>query len=103
MVQYKIIENTWVDEHGKTPIGSTHYTVIYKTKFLFWSYWKTVKHAVDDPNCSEVERIHGMTYKWELTKFNSLLEAKEFAENYGEKDIEANTWVDKVVHSNELK
>ena len=97
MAEYKIIENSWVDAQGKTPTTSIHYTIMYKAKFLFWSYWKTVSHVVDNPNCSELERIHGGCGVSVPTKFNSLLEAKKFADHYVTKDIETNTWVSKVV------
>jgi hypothetical protein len=103
MVQYRIIENKWVDSHGKLFTGKTHYTIMYKRKFLFLGYWETVKHVVDNPDCSVVERLHGGTGRLVPTKFNSLLEAKEFAENYVAKGIETNRWVNKVAHSNELK
>ena len=103
MVQYRIIENNWVDSHGKSFTGSTHYTIMYKRKFLFWDYWETVKHVVENPDCSEIERLHGATGKLVPTKFNSLLEAKEFAENYVAKGIETNRWVNNIVLSNELQ
>lgn len=87
MKEYKIVQHVWVDHQGKTHSGKTHYTIIYKARFLFWSYWKTVKHEV----CYE----SGCFYT--PTEFSTPDDAKHYAEQYLCKGIKTNTWVEKTI------
>lgn len=87
MTEYKIIESKWVDSHGKISNGQTHYTIMYKAKFLFWNYWKPVMHKV----------CHASGHEKVVTSFSTLVDAREFADNVIANGIKTNTWVKKVV------
>jgi len=78
---YKIIKNTYVDEHGKE--ANVFFSVEYKTKFLFWDIWKTVKHR--EPGFLEDD--------FAVTKFQSLEEAEHFVQNHILGDKPLQRWI----------
>lgn len=78
---YKIIKNTYIDEYGKK--SEVFYSVEYKTRFLFWDIWKTVKHR--EQGFLEDDFI--------VTKFNSPEQAEHFVQKHILGDKPLQRWV----------
>jgi len=66
MGNYKIFKSEYLDEKGKC--RSKSFYIKYKTKFLWWTYWKKVQHV----ECGWGDCVNT------ITKFKSRDEAADF-------------------------
>ena len=89
MTEYRIIEDKYYDEKGI--LTSTSYSIKIKSKFLFWEYWKYIKHT----DCG----WGGDSYKV-ITKFETLEDAQKFANECICGDTPFSGWETKIVVEN---
>jgi len=69
MTDYKVFKYQYFNERGKSI--NKYFYIKYKTKFLWWTYWKTLKHT---------ECGMGDCYKTRTT-FKTVNKATEFIQN----------------------
>lgn len=87
MNNYRIVRVAWADERGKEE--QTAFYIEYKCSFLFFNWWKVVKH-----------KEYGYRGSYAIpTKFKDLYSAKQFITQIMKSGIPTQRWFTSVVQN----